>query len=383
MFVHVADGSVTPRPHNDIDLVCTYPIYSARVTADGVTQAQSFAFQDFPNDPAFYLSGYTNRGSPVESTANSSIGSVTSFADGYPPSYQATQRIFQAPLPSPSGVSYRSNPSTHSHVIQDPFHTNLDRSTIIPPYSTNVTYPPTIPTSYQASSHFVHFAGNVVSPPSPPPTVSPVNEVPVTTASNTIRICQCSSACNAVLDGNIQAVRNHLKQEHQFRGGAKESTRCPWSSCKRILQRENIPRHILTRHLRVTVSCLACGTTLSRRDVRYSHARVCRARRHTSASASQLRPDVSSPTAPSTNPTLSDRNDVYYTNMTNSFPIPYAPFDMATTLGWAPLTIPIAANPTRSSGHTLRVSIPPLGYLPYQPPVMEPGLPQHKPETQL
>jgi hypothetical protein len=295
----VADCRVPPCSY--IDHVNTL-IYSARVTAEGGIQAQSFAFQDFRNDPALFLPGYTNRGPLVESMTDS-MGSVTSLGDGCVPSYQAIGTMFQVP-PGLSEAPYYSDALAHSQVIQDPLHTVAVQSTTTPPYSaSSVVQPRDYPAThsrYQASSPFEAFAGNVTVFLSlfPSPTVSTPNGVSVTTPSNTIHICRCSSACNAVLNGSIRAVRSHLKQEHQFRGAAKESIRCLWAGCQRILQRENIPRHIITRHLRVKVSCPACGIALSRRDVQYSHARVCRAKGQ--ASSSQLRTDVSSAIARST-----------------------------------------------------------------------------------
>lgn len=280
MFVHVTHCRAPPC--NCIDHVNTYPINSARVTAEDHVHAQSFAFQNSRNDPAPSLSGYTNRGPLAESMADS-MGPVRNLADEYPFSHQATETTFQTPLPSLSRAPYCSDSLAHSQVIQDPLHIVAVQSTTTPSYSaSSIVQPrdlPAIHSSYQASSPFGSFAGNVtVLFLFPSPTVSAVNEVPVTTPSNTAHVCRCSSACNAVLNGSIQAVRSHLKEEHQFHGAAKESIRCLWAGCERTLQRENIPRHIITRHLRVKVSCPACGMALSRRDVQYSHAKVCRAK---------------------------------------------------------------------------------------------------------
>lgn len=239
------------------------------------------------------------------------MGLVTSSANEYPPSYQATETMFQAP-PGLSGAPHCPDPVAHSQVTQDPLHIDAVQPTTTPPYpASSVVQPrdhPVIHSSYQAPSPFGAFAGNatIALPLFPSPTVSTVNRVSVTTPSNTIHICRCSSACNAVLNGSIQAVRGHLKQEHQFHGTAKESIRCLWAECQRILQRENIPRHIITCHLRVKVSCPECGMALSRRDVQYSHARVCRANRR--ASSSRLRTDVSSAIA---HPTISNESNPF------------------------------------------------------------------------
>ncbi|KAH0827304.1 hypothetical protein J3R83DRAFT_3928 [Lanmaoa asiatica] len=245
--------------YNHIDLAYTYPIYSARVTAPNGVQAQSFAFRDFPNDSPPYLSGYT----PVGPVANS-VESVLGLADGgpppysgyarYPPLYQATETMFKAPLPPPSGIPYCSDPLAHSQVIRDPSHIDVVQSTTVPLYSTSsVVQPrnhPAIHLGYQASTA-TSPANDEALLPFPTPTVPAVSEASVVAPLNTVHTCQCSSACNAVLSGSAREVRRHLIQEHQFRGAAKESILCLWAGCKRILQRENIPRHITTCHIRV------------------------------------------------------------------------------------------------------------------------------------
>ncbi|KAN0090679.1 hypothetical protein V8E55_004245 [Tylopilus felleus] len=124
------------------------------------------------------------------------------------------------------------------------------------------------------------FGGSAVTPSAP--------EVPLATAtpavdhSNTVYTCRCmtgGSLCNASLVGTKQAVREHLKQDHDFLTAGKDRVTCLWAGCRKALQRESIPRHILTCHFRAKVHCDGCGLRLSRRDVRYPHARSCRARR--------------------------------------------------------------------------------------------------------
>ncbi|KAF8124875.1 hypothetical protein EV363DRAFT_691587 [Boletus edulis] len=163
---------------------------------------------------------------------------------------------------------------------------------------------------------------------------STVNEVSVTTTSNTTYICQCSPACRAVLDGSIQTLRHHLKREHLFRSPARDSVQCPWAGCMKIMQRENILRHIITRHLRVKVSCPACETALSRWDVQYSvlgEYMVKLLRR--------------------IQPYLTETMSYCHAGVAIShscFPlVPHFSSDIATILGWASHTIPINANYNR------------------------------------
>ncbi|KAI9572364.1 hypothetical protein HD554DRAFT_1676311 [Boletus coccyginus] len=293
------DYPSTAAPCNRID----HPIHSACVTTLEDIQAQSFSSQDIWNDPAFSFPHYTHRGPLVESSADRTE-SVTSLADECHSS-QATATS-QAPLPSPFESSYYSHPFGRSQIVQDPMHIDAVQPTTTSLYSTSsVVQHPVFHPGHQASSQFRCFSGDVTVAPSPlpSPAASPVNEISVSPLSNTTHICRYSSTCNAVLDGTIHAVRTHLKQEHQFHGAAKQSIRCLWEGCGRILQRENIPRHIFTCHLRVKVSCRACGMILSRRDVQYSHARVCRA---TGQPSSQPRTDGSSANACSSFPSGSN-----------------------------------------------------------------------------
>ncbi|KAF9219552.1 hypothetical protein BS17DRAFT_382794 [Gyrodon lividus] len=106
---------------------------------------------------------------------------------------------------------------------------------------------------------------------------SPASSVP----SDIAYACQClcnGSPCRTLLTGETKELRSHLKHVHQFRATGKKYHRCLWEGCRRVLQRENIPRHITSCHLRVKVRCITCGVGLSRGDVQYSHARRCSAR---------------------------------------------------------------------------------------------------------
>ena len=236
------------------------------------------------------------------------MGSTASLADGYASSYQATETMPRVPLPDPSRAPY------HSHLLayplQYPFQGVTAQSPLIPSSSSSsfveLHNHSTISPSCQEFLLFGWFIGNVVAlSPFSPPTVSNgigTSVEPQASSSNTICICQWSPTCEAVLDGNNQALRSHLKQEHQFDGSAKDLISCLWAGCDQSLRRENVPRHIITRHLRVKVSCPPCGMALSRRDVQYTRAKVCWLRAH--PFASRLPTDVSStnPIPPSSNP---------------------------------------------------------------------------------
>ncbi|KAG6370970.1 hypothetical protein JVT61DRAFT_10683 [Boletus reticuloceps] len=131
--------------------------------------------------------------------------------------------------------------------------------------------------STSTAFHWFGSNGGTLPTPVPLPTPDP---------SNTLYACQCvtgGQTCNAQVRGNTRAVRDHLKLGHAFRSVGKDRVACLWAGCGQAMQRENIPRHILTCHFRVTVNCNDCGLQLSRRDVQPGHARVCPARRRTAS----------------------------------------------------------------------------------------------------
>lgn len=160
---------------------------------------------------------------------------------------------------------------------------NLPEPTNVPLNSTSALGQTQIQVATHPSSTsttLYEFGGNATAPPAPPVPLATVN--PATDHSNTIHTCQCvtgGSPCNAVMDGSVRFVRDHLNGVHGFRGTGKDLVECLWGGCEKKLQRESIPRHIVTCHLRVKVSCVECGLLLSRSDVQYSHAKTCRARR--------------------------------------------------------------------------------------------------------
>ncbi|KIJ67475.1 hypothetical protein HYDPIDRAFT_25928 [Hydnomerulius pinastri MD-312] len=92
------------------------------------------------------------------------------------------------------------------------------------------------------------------------------------------RCCWTGTPCQASLSGDKKELRDHLKHGHHFRATGKKYHRCLWSGCTQVLQRENIIRHIISRHLRIKVRCSACGIELARSDVQFTHWERCPAR---------------------------------------------------------------------------------------------------------
>lgn len=85
--------------------------------------------------------------------------------------------------------------------------------------------------------------------------------------------------CGGFFAGSSNSVRQHLKHVHAFTPTGREVVPCLWDGCGRLLQRENVVRHVLTVDLQLKVPCPDCGKDLCRRDVRVMHARkFCPAR---------------------------------------------------------------------------------------------------------
>ncbi|KAI9572366.1 hypothetical protein HD554DRAFT_1677396 [Boletus coccyginus] len=127
-----------------------------------------------------------------------------------------------------------------------------------------------------SSSIFHGFGGNAHILPALPVPPSPAN--PTQAPLNTVHICQCvtgGSPCNAAVGGSTLAVRRHLKRAHGFCCVGKDRVTCLWPGCGKEMQRQSIPRHIVSCHFRAGVLCVECSAPLSRRDVRFSHAKAC------------------------------------------------------------------------------------------------------------
>lgn len=331
---------------------------------DGI-QTQSLDFQGFQSYPAFDFTNYTNGGLLAESIPHR-MASLRNLADGTPP-YQVTETMFQAPLPGPSRTPHYPDPQSHSQVLQTPSRIDAVEWTTTPPYF--ASHAADISPSFLAPSSIRDIAGNdtIVPPLLLSPTFLTANEVSATPPSNAILVCRWSSTCNAMLDGAYQGVRNHLKRKHQFGGIPKESIQCLWAGCEQTLQRENIPRHIVTCHPQMKVSCAGCGKSFSRPNAKNSHAPVCPAKDHTSSS--RLRTGVPSQSPRSmissgSNPFLSRRPSLPWRvhGVVPGFAIhPHPPSSMETTPGWASDTIPIqtTANTTGSSSYPMSYSFIP------------------------
>ncbi|KIJ18953.1 hypothetical protein PAXINDRAFT_8315 [Paxillus involutus ATCC 200175] len=81
--------------------------------------------------------------------------------------------------------------------------------------------------------------------------------------------------CDGSAPGRNREMAEHLRMYHHFVGHERDSVRCEWENCTRVMQRMNIPRHIVSTHLLEVASCQFCGKRFSRPDVVARHERTC------------------------------------------------------------------------------------------------------------
>ena len=80
--------------------------------------------------------------------------------------------------------------------------------------------------------------------------------------------------CRALIKGDRKSVSSHLRDGHAFTCDG-HTVACAWGQCRMSMQRRNIPRHIVTCHLEVKVTCSQCGLALSRSDANKKHRLAC------------------------------------------------------------------------------------------------------------
>ncbi|KIK81450.1 hypothetical protein PAXRUDRAFT_832857 [Paxillus rubicundulus Ve08.2h10] len=142
-------------------------------------------------------------------------------------------------------------------------------------------YTPLSPHKSTSAPHYGFADGTSMSFHPTPAYVAPGYSPTSSVAFDTTHVCQCvggDSPCCTLLTGNTKELRDHLASDHHFRATGKKYHKCLWMGCVTRLQRENIPRHMISTHLRVKVRCETCNVELSRSDVRHSHAKRCPAR---------------------------------------------------------------------------------------------------------
>lgn len=81
--------------------------------------------------------------------------------------------------------------------------------------------------------------------------------------------------CDGRAPGKNREMGEHLRVFHHFVGHERDPVRCEWENCGQTMQRMNIPRHIVSRHLLAAASCRFCSKRFSRPDVVSRHERTC------------------------------------------------------------------------------------------------------------
>lgn len=81
--------------------------------------------------------------------------------------------------------------------------------------------------------------------------------------------------CNGFAPGRNREMGEHLRVYHHFIGHERDTVQCEWENCGQTMQRMNVPRHIVSRHLLAAASCRFCGKRFSRPDVVARHERTC------------------------------------------------------------------------------------------------------------
>lgn len=87
-------------------------------------------------------------------------------------------------------------------------------------------------------------------------------------ASNGTR-CDTSVSCEAA------QITTHLRGVHGLRAKRLEVIDCPWPGCSKRNQAASIPRHIITLHVKKRFQCSYCGKSLTRKDGKAKHERIC------------------------------------------------------------------------------------------------------------
>lgn len=81
--------------------------------------------------------------------------------------------------------------------------------------------------------------------------------------------------CNALISCNEAFITTHLRSVHALRAKRLEVISCPWPGCECYMQAASIPRHIVTLHLKTRFQCSYCDKSLTRKDGKLKHEKIC------------------------------------------------------------------------------------------------------------
>ncbi|KAG0704694.1 hypothetical protein DFH29DRAFT_359281 [Suillus ampliporus] len=124
---------------------------------------------------------------------------------------------------------------------------------------------------------------------SPPASVSLQTHVPLSVdsrdlhdedkASDEIYRCPLPSSdgtrCDALIPCNEASITTHLRSGHALRAKRLEVINCLWPGCSSQMQAASIPRHIITLHVKTRFQCSYCGKSLTRKDGKMKHEKIC------------------------------------------------------------------------------------------------------------
>ncbi|KAG8213746.1 hypothetical protein J3R82DRAFT_10452 [Butyriboletus roseoflavus] len=141
------------------------------------------------------------------------------------------------------------------------------------------TYGQFVPT-HQPLDNSANFGGifseplAAYQPPMPP--IPPEDSMPSNSAFQ-YHLCRWLGGprCGGLAPGRNREMGEHLRVYHRFIGHERDTVQCEWENCGQTMQRMNVPRHIVSRHLLAAASCRFCGKRFSRPDVVTRHERTC------------------------------------------------------------------------------------------------------------
>jgi len=84
--------------------------------------------------------------------------------------------------------------------------------------------------------------------------------------------------CDALLPCEEASLMPHLRGVHALRAKRLEVIYCPWPGCHSRMQAASAPRHIVTLHIKKRVQCSYCSKSLTRKDGKNKHEKICPAK---------------------------------------------------------------------------------------------------------
>ena len=97
--------------------------------------------------------------------------------------------------------------------------------------------------------------------------------------SRQIRLFGClwltnGALCEMSVKADRRSIIEHLQHAHGIKTGEEKARKtCFWEGCRKTLNKESLPRHILAVHLKKGVHCAECGLLFAREDSLKRHLR--------------------------------------------------------------------------------------------------------------